>query len=158
LICTMSMTAVVGVLLFHLTLLTKGYSYAQVQFLLGLLFLVIDLLILYIWWYKKVLRMYSIVSRHDTRNVTSYLLNVQAFLLLLVCPFNIIYRSSRYHFLCVIRNIIWSPLYKVHFSFSHYIIMSLVIKSSPKSCTVLVIISLNFLFLSRFWCWTFLWL
>lgn len=75
LICTMSMTAVVGVLLFHLTLLTKGYSYAQVQFLLGLLFL--------------------------------------AFLLLLVCPFNIIYRSSRYHFLCVIRNIIWSPLYKV---------------------------------------------
>jgi len=48
LICTMSMTAVVGVLLFHLTLLTKGYSYAQVQFLLGLLFLVINLLILYI--------------------------------------------------------------------------------------------------------------
>lgn len=40
LICTMSMTAVVGVLFFHLTLLTKGYTYAQVQFLLGLLFLV----------------------------------------------------------------------------------------------------------------------
>ncbi|XP_058768273.1 phosphate transporter PHO1 homolog 1 [Vicia villosa] len=75
LICTMSMTAVVGVLFFHLTLLTKGYTYAQVQFLQGLLFL--------------------------------------AFLLLLVCPFNIIYRSSRYHFLRVIRNIIWSPLYKV---------------------------------------------
>ncbi|PNY08618.1 phosphate transporter PHO1-like protein [Trifolium pratense] len=75
LICTMSMTSVVGVLLFHLTLLTKGYSYAQVQFLLGLLFL--------------------------------------AFLLLLICPFNIIYRSSRYNFICVIRNIVWSPLYKV---------------------------------------------
>ncbi|KAK2354589.1 phosphate transporter PHO1 [Trifolium repens] len=75
LICTMSMTSVVGVLLFHLTLLTKGYSYAQVQFLLGLIFL--------------------------------------AFLLLLICPFNIIYRSSRYHFICVIRNIVWSPLYKV---------------------------------------------
>lgn len=55
LICTMSMTAVVGVLLFHLTLLTKGYSYAQVQFLLGLLFLVIKLLILYIasTWFCK---------------------------------------------------------------------------------------------------------
>ncbi|WJX93407.1 Phosphate transporter PHO1 1 [Trifolium repens] len=75
LICTMSMTSVVGVLLLHLTLLTKGYSYAQVQFLLGLIFL--------------------------------------AFLLLLICPFNIIYRSSRYHFICVIRNIVWSPLYKV---------------------------------------------
>lgn len=40
LICTMSMTVVVGVLFFHLTLLTKGYTYAQVQILLGLLFLV----------------------------------------------------------------------------------------------------------------------
>ncbi|XP_058091706.1 phosphate transporter PHO1 homolog 1 [Magnolia sinica] len=35
------------------------------------------------------------------------------FLVLLVCPFNILYRSSRYHFLRVIRNIILSPLYKV---------------------------------------------
>ncbi|XP_004509586.1 phosphate transporter PHO1 homolog 1 isoform X2 [Cicer arietinum] len=75
LICTMAMTCVVGVLFFHLALLTKGYSYAQLQFLPGLLFL--------------------------------------AFLLLLVCPCNILYRSSRYRFLCVIRNIIWSPLYKV---------------------------------------------
>ncbi|KAK3132345.1 hypothetical protein QOZ80_6AG0519830 [Eleusine coracana subsp. coracana] len=35
------------------------------------------------------------------------------FLLILVCPFNIIYRSSRYHFLTVIRNIILTPFYKV---------------------------------------------
>ncbi|XP_062232938.1 phosphate transporter PHO1-3-like [Phragmites australis] len=35
------------------------------------------------------------------------------FLLILVCPFNIIYRSSRYHFLRVIRNIILTPFYKV---------------------------------------------
>ncbi|KAF6169002.1 hypothetical protein GIB67_038499 [Kingdonia uniflora] len=35
------------------------------------------------------------------------------FLLLLVCPFNIVYRSSRYCFLRVIRNIILTPLYKV---------------------------------------------
>ncbi|GMH31214.1 hypothetical protein Nepgr_033057 [Nepenthes gracilis] len=38
---------------------------------------------------------------------------VLIFLLLLVCPFNIVYRSSRYHLLCVLRNIILSPLYKV---------------------------------------------
>ncbi|CAL0315298.1 unnamed protein product [Lupinus luteus] len=75
LICTMAMTTVIGVIFLHLTLLTKGYSSAQVQDIPGLLLLV--------------------------------------FLLMLVCPFNIIYRSSRYRFLCVIRNIILSPLYKV---------------------------------------------
>ncbi|KAF8042036.1 hypothetical protein BT93_A0590 [Corymbia citriodora subsp. variegata] len=36
-----------------------------------------------------------------------------AFLLVLVCPFNILYQSSRYRFLGVMRNIILSPLYKV---------------------------------------------
>lgn len=35
------------------------------------------------------------------------------FLLLLVCPFNIIYRSSRCRFLKVLRNIMLTPLYKV---------------------------------------------
>ncbi|KDP29335.1 hypothetical protein JCGZ_18256 [Jatropha curcas] len=75
LICTVSMTAVVGVMFIHLLLLTKGYSYSQVQAIPGLLLLM--------------------------------------FLLLLVCPFNICYRSSRYRFLSVIRNIILSPLYKV---------------------------------------------
>ncbi|KAL6011009.1 hypothetical protein ACLOJK_001453 [Asimina triloba] len=35
------------------------------------------------------------------------------FLLVLLCPFNIVYKSSRYHFLQVIRNIILSPFYKV---------------------------------------------
>ncbi|KAL2546540.1 Phosphate transporter PHO1-like protein 1 [Forsythia ovata] len=75
LICTTSMTAVVGVLFVHLSLKSKGYSYAQVQVIPGLLLLV--------------------------------------FLLVLVCPFNIIYKSSRFRFLSVIRNIILSPLYKV---------------------------------------------
>ncbi|XP_044492547.1 phosphate transporter PHO1 homolog 1-like [Mangifera indica] len=75
LICTTSMTAVVGVLFIHLSLVTRGYSYSQVQAIPGLLLLI--------------------------------------FLLLLVCPFNIFYKSSRYRFLCVIRNIILSPLYKV---------------------------------------------
>ncbi|XP_054776070.1 phosphate transporter PHO1 homolog 1 [Prosopis cineraria] len=75
LICTVAMTAVVGVMFLHLTLLAKGYSYAQVQAIPGLLLLV--------------------------------------FLLVLVCPFNIIYLSSRYRFLSVIRNIVLSPLYEV---------------------------------------------
>ncbi|KAM3705750.1 hypothetical protein ACJW30_03G105200 [Castanea mollissima] len=75
LICTTSMTAVIGVMFVHLSLLTKGYTLAEVQAIPGLLVLI--------------------------------------FLLVLVCPFNIIYRSSRYRFLRVIRNIILSPLYKV---------------------------------------------
>ncbi|KAL8481102.1 hypothetical protein ACS0TY_027586 [Phlomoides rotata] len=36
-----------------------------------------------------------------------------SFLLLLVCPFNILYRPTRYCFLRVIRNIVCSPFYKV---------------------------------------------
>lgn len=75
LICTSSLSAVMGVMFVHLSLLTRGYSYAQVQAIPGLLLLV--------------------------------------FLLVLVCPFNTVYRSSRYRFLRVIRNIILSPLYKV---------------------------------------------
>ncbi|KAH7834220.1 hypothetical protein Vadar_013867 [Vaccinium darrowii] len=75
LICTTSMTAVMGVLFVHLSLVAKGYSYSQVQAIPALLLLV--------------------------------------FLLLLVCPFNIFHKSSRFRFLRVIRNIILSPLYKV---------------------------------------------
>lgn len=43
LICTMSMTAVVGVMFAHLSLVAKGYSYSQVQAIPGLLCLVIFL-------------------------------------------------------------------------------------------------------------------
>ncbi|XP_042502910.1 phosphate transporter PHO1 homolog 1 [Macadamia integrifolia] len=75
LICTTSMTAVVGVLFVHLSLVAKGHSSTLVQAIPGLLLLI--------------------------------------FLLLLVCPFNIFYRSSRCRFIRVIRNIILSPLYKV---------------------------------------------
>ncbi|KAF5191258.1 Phosphate transporter pho1-like protein [Thalictrum thalictroides] len=74
LICTTSMTIVVGVMFAHLSLLAKGHS-TLIQAIPGLLLLL--------------------------------------FLLLLVCPFNIIYRSSRYHFLKVMRNIVLTPLYKV---------------------------------------------
>lgn len=75
LICTMSMTAVVGVLFIHLSLMAKGYSYTQIQVIPGLLLLIS--------------------------------------LLLLVCPLNIVYKSSRYRLLRVLRNIVLSPLYKV---------------------------------------------
>ncbi|KAK4780877.1 hypothetical protein SAY87_016983 [Trapa incisa] len=40
LICTTSMTVVVGVMLVHLSLLTKGYSFTKVQFIPGLLLMV----------------------------------------------------------------------------------------------------------------------
>lgn len=73
LICTASMTAVMGVMFVHLSVLTRGQT--LVQAIPGLLLL--------------------------------------TFLLLLVCPFNIFYQSSRYRFLRVLRNIILSPLYKV---------------------------------------------
>ncbi|OWM75838.1 hypothetical protein CDL15_Pgr009482 [Punica granatum] len=75
LICTTSMTVVVGVMFAHLSLLTKGYSFTEVQAIPGLLLL--------------------------------------GFLLVLVCPLNIFYQSSRYRLLKVIRNIILSPFYKV---------------------------------------------
>ncbi|GMH27537.1 hypothetical protein Nepgr_029380 [Nepenthes gracilis] len=75
LICTASMTVVVGVLFIHLSLLANGYSSTQVQAIPGFLLLF--------------------------------------FLLLLVCPFNVAYRSNRYYILCVLRNIVFSPLYKV---------------------------------------------
>ncbi|KAJ4818093.1 Phosphate transporter PHO1 1 [Rhynchospora pubera] len=38
---------------------------------------------------------------------------VLMFLLLLVCPFNVLYKSTRFLFLRILRNIILSPLYKV---------------------------------------------
>nr|XP_010936770.1 phosphate transporter PHO1-3 [Elaeis guineensis] len=75
LICTTSMTIVVGVMLAHLSLTAKGYSSTKIQAIPGILLLM--------------------------------------FLVVLMCPFNIVYRSSRFHFLKVIRNIIFSPLYKV---------------------------------------------
>ncbi|OEL27639.1 Phosphate transporter PHO1-3 [Dichanthelium oligosanthes] len=75
LICTTSMTIVVGVMFAHLTIIVKGNSSSAVQAIPGSLLLV--------------------------------------FLSILVCPFNIIYKSSRYQFLRVIRNIILTPFYKV---------------------------------------------
>ncbi|XP_068643464.1 phosphate transporter PHO1 homolog 1-like [Aristolochia californica] len=75
LICTTSMTIVVGAMFAHLTLIARGYSLIETHTIPGILLLF--------------------------------------FPLMLFCPFNILYRSSRFHFIQVIRNIILSPLYKV---------------------------------------------
>nr|VDD01004.1 unnamed protein product [Brassica rapa] len=75
LICTASMSVIVGVMFVHLLLLAKGYSFGQVQVIPGLLLLV--------------------------------------FFLILICPLSIFYKSSRYRLISVIRNIVFSPLYKV---------------------------------------------
>lgn len=108
LICTTSMTVVVGVMFVHLSLLTKGYSYSQVQVIPGLLLLVICWIISL---KLKNQRFWSLIFVNV--KYLTYFLMLQVFLLLLVCPFNIVYRSSRYCFLRVIRNIVLSPLYKV---------------------------------------------
>ncbi|KAG5380320.1 hypothetical protein IGI04_028162 [Brassica rapa subsp. trilocularis] len=75
LICTASMSVIVGAMFVHLLLLAKGYSFGQVQVIPGLLLLV--------------------------------------FFLILICPLSIFYKSSRYRLISVIRNIVFSPLYKV---------------------------------------------
>lgn len=75
LICTASMTAILGVLFIHLSLTAKGYSSTLAQTIPGFLLLI--------------------------------------FVFLLFCPLNIVYRSTRYRFLQVLRNIVFSPLYKV---------------------------------------------
>ncbi|XP_010262370.1 PREDICTED: phosphate transporter PHO1 homolog 1-like [Nelumbo nucifera] len=75
LICTTSMTVVVGIMFVHLSLIARGYSSTEVQAIPGLLLLI--------------------------------------FLILLVCPFNIFYQTTRLCFLRMMRNIILSPLYKV---------------------------------------------
>nr|CAB3476581.1 unnamed protein product [Digitaria exilis] len=57
-----------------------------------------------------VLRAHHHVSPH-VQAIPGFLLLV--FLLLLFCPLNVVYRSSRFRFLRILRNIILSPLYKV---------------------------------------------
>ncbi|XP_006643658.1 phosphate transporter PHO1-1-like [Oryza brachyantha] len=48
---------------------------------------------------------------HAAQAIPGFLL--MGFLLVLFCPFNIVYRSSRFQFLRILRNIVLSPLYKV---------------------------------------------
>ncbi|KAK9672921.1 hypothetical protein RND81_12G135000 [Saponaria officinalis] len=75
LVCTSLMTAVVGALVIHLILRSKGFSPQQVDGIPGILLLI--------------------------------------FFAILICPLNLFYRPTRYCFLKVIRNIVFSPLYKV---------------------------------------------
>nr|GLL44163.1 phosphate transporter PHO1-like [Ipomoea trifida] len=75
LICTSLMTVVMGAMLLHLLLFSRGFSPNQVNAIPGFIFL--------------------------------------CFLVLVACPLNILYRSTRFCFLRVMRNIVCSPLYKV---------------------------------------------
>ncbi|KAL9225172.1 hypothetical protein vseg_001123 [Gypsophila vaccaria] len=75
LVCTSLMTAVVGALVIHLILRSKGFSPQQVDGIPGILLLIL--------------------------------------IAILICPLNIFYRQTRYSFLKIIRNIVFSPLYKV---------------------------------------------
>lgn len=98
----------------------------------------------------------------STAENLTLLLHLQGFLLILVCPFNIIYRSSRYRFLCVIRNIILSPLYKVVFP-TIIIVESChqaqqtvaLIVQKVKRCSMK---QFGFSLLFRLSCWIFSWL
>lgn len=137
LICTTSMTMVVGVMFVHLSLVAKGHSSTEVHAIPGLLLLVIfsPALVFLLWNMHNEIVVYIGLNRIVFYNISSTILlilnyifpllarcvievlllffSMQFFLLLLLCPLNILYRSSRYHFLQVIRNIILSPLYKV---------------------------------------------
>jgi hypothetical protein len=64
---------------------------------------------------------------------------IQVFTLILVCPFKILYRSSRYQFLRAIRNIILTPFYKVFwYRWRAFFQMSEVISNSilKKNCSI----------------------
>lgn len=105
LICTTSMVVVIGILFVHLSLVAKGYSYAQVQSVPGLLLMVIS-------------TSWSQSNAKSSKYLILVLIRgsfelLQAFIIVLVCPFNLIYKSSRYRFLSIIRNIVLSPMYKV---------------------------------------------
>ncbi|CAN6478421.1 unnamed protein product [Victoria cruziana] len=60
-----------------------------------------------------VAHLYVVAKGHSTQVHAIPGLLLLVFLLLLVCPFNIVYRSSRFCFLRVLRNIVLTPLYKV---------------------------------------------
>lgn len=96
------MAAVVGVLFLHLSLVEKGHSYTQVEAIPGLLLLVI------LDFFTNKIKKCSL-----THNQLIISILLQAFIIVLICPFNIIYKSSRYRLLSVMRNIVLSPLYKV---------------------------------------------
>lgn len=105
LICTFLMTTVVGVMVIHLILLSKGFSPLQVNMIPGILLLVShfnngDSIVLHLLSFEVKLDLVFVIL-------------FQCFIALLVCPLKILYRPTRYYFIRVIRNIICSPFYKV---------------------------------------------
>ncbi|RLN25440.1 hypothetical protein C2845_PM07G04290 [Panicum miliaceum] len=103
--CAASMAAVAGAMFAHIALVLRGYHASpHVQAIPGFLLLVSPLSTSTICCRPDAL---LVVTAGSSKNM------LHAFLLLLFCPLNVVYRSSRFRFLRILRNIVLSPLYKV---------------------------------------------
>lgn len=101
------MTAVVAALVVHLLLRSAGVlSQQHVDIIPGALLLVYINTYIYIYILCDYSNSFTFIHYQSIKHV-------QVFTVFLFLPFNVFYRSTRYCFLRVIRNIIFSPLYKV---------------------------------------------
>lgn len=118
LICTSLMTSVVGALVIHLILRSSGFSAQQVDIIPGILLLVSHATShLFLYYLPNIILCcnYGAVTYYwpDEELYFSSTFDFQIFLVMLICPLNVFYRSTRYSFLKVLRNIVFSPFYKV---------------------------------------------
>lgn len=119
LVCTTFMTAVVGAMVVHLILRASGFSPSQVDAIPGILLLVSPVTDKSDNILKDTSNISTCTSRYkwEFSCVLTLSCNLQVFIALLICPFDIFYRPTRYCFIRVIRNIVCSPFYKVHLLF-----------------------------------------
>ena len=113
LICTASMAAVMGVLFVHLSLVAKGYSYAQVQAIPALLLLVLELcykILFTIFCNYKCLQ-WSLVNASICFMCTGLLaiacVPIQHFLQVQPIPFSSCY--SKHHSITSLQGLIFFP-------------------------------------------------
>ena len=99
------MTAVVSALVVHLLLRSAGVSQKHVDAIPGALLLVLN---------QKSSTSSPLVSFSNPYTKHFHCVSLQVFTGLLFCPFNVFYRSTRYCFIRVMRNIALSPFYKVN--------------------------------------------
>lgn len=105
LICTSIMTMVVGAMVIHLILRSSNFAPHLVKAIPGTLLMVLG---------RAHIFNINIFMQYRTVELSITLHLQQIIVGTLLCPFNIFYRSSRYCFLRVMRNIIFSPFYKVN--------------------------------------------
>lgn len=113
LMSTTLMTTVVGAMVLHLLLRAADFSPTQIDAIPGILLLVCLITIHFpcCLWDKLV----YIASNFEKLFILTKKFYFQFFIALLICPFDIFYRPTRYCFIRVIRNIVCSPFYKVNF-------------------------------------------